>query len=608
MSVVALAGAATAATLMDSGGARPDASSPAAAAAPSITYLVRACATADATAEAVDLRRLRPNAAMRAALDGATTLTAGIDDGTRIRLAGSARRAARGRTAGRLADLSAGDRVVVAIRAPRGAPSAAQLSAATRIVDLGPARACSPLRILSPRGGRILRGVVPVRFAGAPPDARRPGWNTTRVRNGRHRVVLRVLRRGRPPLLASRVVRVANPPVAILAPAAGATVRGSVPWTIRAPAHTTLVTFRVDGRAVGVNRRRPWRFGRWNSRSVADGVHALAVTVRRSRTRARTVRIRVRVSNGIESVPGAPATPGPGAPAGPGFFSPTSIWNAPVPASAALDPRSDALVADLLRQVAWGPWINTDEYSTPIYTVPAGMRTVKIALTNSYRDPKVVAALAAVPIPPGARPSAGSDGHLVLWQPATDTMWEFFDLKGSGDSWSAGNAAKITRVSQSSGVNPLVTGATASGLALAGGVVTLDEWESGRIDHALALAIPEPRREWLSKPANRTDGWVNSANAIPEGAHFRLDPDLDIASLNLPRATRMLAEAAQTYGIVVRDKSGAVVFYGEDPTPTGADPYPGWFGPGGAGAVARAFPWDRLQLLKMDLRCCWQVP
>ena len=187
-------------------------------------------------------------------------------------------------------------------------------------------------------------------------------------------------------------------------------------------------------------------------------------------------------------------------------------------------------------------------------------------------------------------------------------MWEFFGLDGSGDVWSAENAAKITKVSQSSGVNELTTGATASGLALAGGVVTLRDWESGHIDHALALAIPEPRREWLSRPANRTDGWLDSANAIPEGAHLRLDPTLDIASLNLPRATRMLAEAAQKYGIVVRDQSGAVAFYGEDPTPTGTDPYPGYFAPGGPGAVARAFPWDRLQVLKMDLKCCWQVP
>jgi hypothetical protein len=320
------------------------------------------------------------------------------------------------------------------------------------------------------------------------------------------------------------------------------------------------------------------------------------------------VRVTVANGGGGGGGTGAPGTSSPSVPPGTGFFGPNSVWNTPVPASAPLDPNSDALVAELRRQVASGPWINTAEYSTPIYTVGGDMRKVKITLTNPYRDPKVVAALAAVPIPPDARPAAGTDHHLVLWQPSTDTMWEFFGLQGSGDSWSAENAAKIVKVSQSSGVNELVTGATASGLALAGGVVTLPEWASGRIDHALALAIPEPRREWLTRPANRTDGWIDSANAIPEGAHFRLDPTLDIASLNLPHATRMLAEAAQRYGIVVRDKSGAVAFYGEDPTPTGTDPYPALFAPGGAGAVARAFPWDRLQLLKMDLRCCWQVP
>ncbi len=42
-------------------------------------------------------------------------------------------------------------------------------------------------------------------------------------------------------------------------------------------------------------------------------------------------------------------------------------------------------------------------------------------------------------------------------------------------------------------------------------------------------------------------------------------PNIDIASLNLPPIDRMLAQAAQTYGIVVRDQGGAVTFYGQDP-------------------------------------------
>jgi len=63
----------------------------------------------------------------------------------------------------------------------------------------------------------------------------------------------------------------------------------------------------------------------------------------------------------------------------------------------------------------------------------------------------------------------------------------------------------------------------------------------------------------------------------------------------------MIAEAAQRYGIVVRDRAAAVVLYAEDPAPLGANPYPALFD-GSARDVLRRFPWDRLQLLRMDLR------
>jgi hypothetical protein len=67
----------------------------------------------------------------------------------------------------------------------------------------------------------------------------------------------------------------------------------------------------------------------------------------------------------------------------------------------------------------------------------------------------------------------------------------------------------------------------------------------------------------------------------------------------------MIAEAAQRYGLVVRDKGGAVTFYGEDPAPTGANPYygaDGFYRGQDPRQVLSRFPWDKLQLLRMDMR------
>ena len=71
-------------------------------------------------------------------------------------------------------------------------------------------------------------------------------------------------------------------------------------------------------------------------------------------------------------------------------------------------------------------------------------------------------------------------------------------------------------------------------------------------------------------PRERTDGTLTTSVAIPEGSIFRLDPKLDIPSLHLPRLVAIMAEAAQRYGIIVRDKTlHAIGFYAEDPTPAG---------------------------------------
>ena len=79
-----------------------------------------------------------------------------------------------------------------------------------------------------------------------------------------------------------------------------------------------------------------------------------------------------------------------------------------------------------------------------------------------------------------------------------------------------------------------------------------------------------------SWPAERTDGgyFTSGITPIPEGTRFRLDPNLNIASLHLPTLDREIAQAAQTYGIVVRDKAGAVSFYGQDPKSIGTNPWP----------------------------------
>lgn len=318
----------------------------------------------------------------------------------------------------------------------------------------------------------------------------------------------------------------------------------------------------------------------------------------------------------------APAAPGPTpratapAPAVARLFAPTSFWNAPLARQAPLDSQSAAYSAELQRLVQAdlaarrGPWIMTTSYSTPLYRVPDDQPTVRVQLDGGAWNTGLQHAFEAVPIPPTARPAEGNDGHLTIWQPGTGKLWEFWVASHQVDGWHAEYGGAIANVGASPGFYDASSwpgsdwywGATATSLPVIGGTMLIDELRAGRIDHALAMAIPSARHGTFSWPAQRSDGTNDDSAAIPEGARFRLDPSLDIDRLDLPPFTRMMAEAAQRYGMVVRDQTAhAVGFYGEDPTPTGSDPYPALFGGLSPLDLLARFPWDHVQLLDMEL-------
>lgn len=300
------------------------------------------------------------------------------------------------------------------------------------------------------------------------------------------------------------------------------------------------------------------------------------------------------------------------------FFASGSPWNQPVPNAAPLNASSAEFVTALTREVSreletdQGPSISTTSSSVPIYTVPASQPTVPVQLVNKFAVPALSSAWSAVPLPPTAAPAEGKDRHLLLWQPSTDRLWEFWHLLRTSTGWQAGWGGAMQSVSSNFGVYggaawPGATwswGASASSLSIAGGLITLEDLRRGEINHALAIGVPKVRAGEYAAPAERTDGESTSPTSLPEGAHLRLDPNLELWKLHLPPLTLMLAKAAKRYGIFVRDIAGNVTFYGQDPTPTGSNPYEGpngFFEGTYPARLLSTFPWARLQLLQMQL-------
>lgn len=304
------------------------------------------------------------------------------------------------------------------------------------------------------------------------------------------------------------------------------------------------------------------------------------------------------------------------------LFAPTSFWNAPLPRDAPVDPASSQLVAGLAahvdaeRRQRIGPWIQTDESSTPLYQVGADVPKQPVKLDAGPWAASLQAVLnEGVPIPAGAKPAAGSDAHMTIYQPSTDRLWEFWRAARRPDGWHASWGGAMQNVSKNPGYYTPAAwpgraapnwGSTATSLPVIGGTILIDELRRGVIPHALAMDIPDARKGEFAWPAQRSDG-AGPPTAMPEGARLRIDPAVDLDRLGLSPAGRVIAEAAQRYGIVIRDRTNhATAFYAEDPSPTGTDPYPELFGGKPPSEVLAGFPWTRLQVMKMTL--CRRMP
>ncbi|MDQ3813254.1 MAG: DUF4124 domain-containing protein [Armatimonadota bacterium] len=295
-------------------------------------------------------------------------------------------------------------------------------------------------------------------------------------------------------------------------------------------------------------------------------------------------------------------------------FAPTSFWYQPIPDDAPLHPNSANFVAEFLRQkkAYYGTVsINTRSYACPVYVVSPDVTPVTVTewdcQNKKFKDPKLAEQWRAVPIPDYAEPADGTDAEMCIYQPSTDALWEFWRARKVDGKWEACWGGGMKEVSKNPGIWPRFYGTTATSLPFLGGQITADELRRGVIDHAMGIALVDAEKHSIiSWPATRSDGYnpKNEPNRIPEGLRFRLDPNVDIEKLNLPKAGKIIARAAQKYGFVVWDKAGAITLRAENPksyTQLGQkDPYPELFEGKPAWAILHNFPWDKLQFLPHD--------
>jgi hypothetical protein len=328
-------------------------------------------------------------------------------------------------------------------------------------------------------------------------------------------------------------------------------------------------------------------------------------------------------------------------------FSADSYVYKPLTDDAPVDPQSRSYVANIQRQIKkyYGhPDVSIDGGTPPVYIVPMDQPTVRVKYVDwenpAATFPPLQSQWMAVPLPDGFQSASGpaggdGDSEAVVYQPSSGKMWEFWAMKKTGmrvtdskghevDEWGARWGGRMDNIATNPGYwvttpEGYKFGTTASGIPFLAGLITVDELQRGAIDHVVGFALPETLAERWSYPAQRTDGNTYDADAIPEGAIFRLPARLNLDAMDMDPLARMIAKAVQKHGMILWDISGVVGFRAENPANRYPDGHPFWKEGGilrcPAGADnpdpnnqvvyecwaperLRGFPWDKLQALK----------
>jgi hypothetical protein len=293
------------------------------------------------------------------------------------------------------------------------------------------------------------------------------------------------------------------------------------------------------------------------------------------------------VSRGGSGGSAAPAPSGPRLSHELEPYAPTFAFNERIPPGTPSDPRSDAIVGQLVENVGQAkiamssagevPPVYVAKPTDPFYSVNVGGRQTRFR------------------VPAGVQAGGGSDSPLIILDPSHPDFGRHTELRlwqasvGSG-TLSASGAGLFHYNNDGAIVNPNGTPShgipfqgfgTGSGLSYLAGLIRPDEVRLGRIHHALRFAYSAADfNSNFRAPAIKSDqpkgtSTRNPATAIEMGMRLQLDPSVNCAARTVPgkadsspetRYLRIICKALQDYGMMPMDGTGnrLLFFHMED--------------------------------------------
>ncbi|MDQ6839394.1 MAG: hypothetical protein M3137_13975 [Actinomycetota bacterium] len=263
-------------------------------------------------------------------------------------------------------------------------------------------------------------------------------------------------------------------------------------------------------------------------------------------------------------------------------FASSSVFNMPLPSVTSSSVGAPTVpTGGLPATLASAPAADLYKFGLPIFSdVTTSTPRYHVTCTQPWGSCGL--SLQAVPIPPDAAPNTGSDGRMVIIDPSSGLVYEFWQARRSPTgAWQA-SWGDISSLSGPG--NADVSGkpaSTGSGMSPLAGTVTISDLSSGHINHALSFASSVTCPNFVA-PAVESDGTTPPPNCLPEGSRVQLDPSINLATVaGITPLELMVGRALQLYGAICTDTAGtSMAFTFQLPPPT-ANPYP-----------ALGAPWD----------------
>lgn len=249
------------------------------------------------------------------------------------------------------------------------------------------------------------------------------------------------------------------------------------------------------------------------------------------------------------------------------FFSADSPWNAAIdPAKVTYSSPSTIENSQFYDQKLGNTWVQHESvyFQTP-KDAPRAKWTFGTLNKASVGGGFSSHGSLDIPTPTNLLPTHGSDGWVVFTDPDGRYYWEAWKARydTSDQSWHASYLVQGSLTGTGWGTSFGVgAGIRAAGASLLGGLITPEELNELKINHAMAIELDlgqlksggSPRDQFVFPAVSTDNGSVkNYTGSIPMGARFALPPDVELDHAGLTPEGLAVARAYQQYGGYVVD-------------------------------------------------------